>query len=178
MNISNKSLNDLYSIRLNRDEVAELAIRVSCSKNLFDKTISTILNGTKHEAFMASWVLGYAGIYEPAWFYFHLPSLLNFMEINHNESVLRSIVRVIRETDIPEEMEGLITLKCIEWLENKKSSIAVRAFSLHVLSKIIDREPALCHEIKDITESVLPYASAGLANAAEKLLKKIQKIKG
>jgi hypothetical protein len=73
-------------------------------------------------------------------------------------------------------MDGIVTQKCFEWLEKKENPIAVKAFSIHILSKIIDHEPELCHEIKDLTESVLPYVSSGLANSAEKLLKKIKKM--
>lgn len=69
----------------------------------------------------------------------------------------------------------MIAQKCFEWLENKQGTIASKAFSIHILAKIIDHEPELCHEVKDITESILPYASAGMTNAAEKLLKRLEK---
>ncbi len=174
--MNNENFSLLFKTRLNKSQVNELSLLVSNSKELFDELISIIINGTHHEAFMASWVLQYAGVKQPEWFYENLEALLKHLEINTNESVLRCVTRVIWKTKIPREMDGIVTQKCFEWLENKENPIAVKAFSIHILSKIIDHEPELCHEIKDLTESVLPYASSGLANSAEKLLKKIKKM--
>lgn len=176
MDFSKTSFKDIYKLRLNKVQVSELEKIVSNSKELFNELVSIIVKGTQHEAFMASWVLQYAGVKQPEWFYEYLETLLKHLEINPNESVLRCVTRVIWKTKIPSEMDGIVTQKCFEWLEKKENPIAVKAFSIHILSKIIDHEPELCHEIKDLTESVLPYVSSGLANSAEKLLKKIKKM--
>jgi len=40
-------------------------------------------------------------------------------------------------------MVGMLAAHCLHWLEDNKQPIAVRAFSVYVLSKIIDKEPAL-----------------------------------
>ena len=167
---------DIFQVRLNKVQVSELEIIISDSKELFDEVVSIIINGNKHEAFMASWVLQYAAIRKPEWFYQHLPMLLKSIENKPNESVQRCIARVLWKTTLPEKQIGLIAKKCFEWLENKKGTIASKAFSIHILSKIIDHEPELCHEVKDITESILPYASPGITNAANKLLNKIRKM--
>ena len=176
MNFSITAFKSLFSKRLSKVQVTELVCVVSDSKELFDELIYIIINGNKHEAFMGSWVLQYAAIEQPDWFYEHLHDLLLIIESKRNESVLRCITRIIWKTPIPKEMDGIVTQKCIEWIENKENPIAVKAFSLHTLSKIIEHEPALCNEIRYIDESVLPYSSSGLNNAAEKLLKKIRKM--
>ncbi len=176
MDFSQTAFKDIFRVRLNKSQISELEKIISDSKELFDELVSIIINGNKHEAFMASWVLQYAALRKPEWFYQYLPELLKSIENKPNESVQRCIARVLWKTILPDKHIGLIAQKCFEWLENKQGTITSKAFSIHILAKIIDHEPELCHEVKDITESILPYASAGMTNAAEKLLKKIRKM--
>lgn len=166
----------IFSSRLSKSQIEEVSIVVYHSDELFNEMIDVILNGKNHEAFMASWALGYAGIKRSDWFYARLPEIFERLEKPAHESVIRNTLRVIWKTKIPKNMEGLITQKCIEWLENKESSIATHAFSIHIMAKIIEHEPELCNEIRDIVESILPYASSGVINSGEKLLKKIRKM--
>lgn len=166
----------IFNSRLSKKQIAEISEMVSHSEELFNEMIDVILFGKDQSAFMASWAMGYAGIKRPEWFYDRLPEIFERLENPAHESVIRNTLRVIWKTKIPKNMEGIITQKCIEWIENKESSIATQAFSIHVLSKIIEHEPELCNEIRDIVESILPFASSGVANSGEKLLKKIRKM--
>lgn len=167
---------DTFNRRLSKVELSELVVIISDSQEFFNEMIDVILFGKDQSAFMASWALGYAGIKRPEWFYDRLPEIVDRLENPAHESVIRNTLRVIWKTKIPKNIEGIITQKCIEWLENKESSIATQAFSIHILSKIIEHEPELCNEIRDIVESILPFASSGVANSGEKLLKKIRKM--
>lgn len=88
MNFSITAFKSLFSKRLSKVQVTELVCVVSDSKELFDELIYIIINGNKHEAFMGSWVLQYAAIEQPDWFYEHLHDLLLIIESKRNESVL------------------------------------------------------------------------------------------
>jgi benzoyl-CoA reductase/2-hydroxyglutaryl-CoA dehydratase subunit BcrC/BadD/HgdB len=164
----------LLSHRLSKSEVNLWVERVSSSHEMFEELIDLLKHETGIKAFQAAWILQYAAVNKSTWFYPHLPQLLERIKQNPNESVNRALVRVLWKTKIPEKNIGLATQYCMQCLENTKSSIAVKAFSCHVLFKLIDKEPELCLEIREILERLLPFASSGLANSIQKLLTKIR----
>jgi len=165
----------LFTNPLDKNKVKELTILISNSKALFDALVNTILHDGVPASSRAAQVMGYVGIIREEWFLVHLSTILNSLVVEENETICRNIVRVLWKIKLPREVQGLVADKCLKWLENKNRSIAVKAFCLHTLSKIVEHEPELGGEIRAIAESLLPYASSGLKNSAEKILVKINK---
>jgi len=165
----------IFKQRFSKQQTTWLTHEIVQSKILFDGLISIIIRDEPPFTIGPSWVLGYAGIERPEWFILRLPELLESLKPKTHQAVYRSIVRVLRNIAIPQNLEGLVTNYCIHWVEDTNQSIAVKAFSLHTLSKIMEKHPELCQEIRLITENLLPFASSGLSRTAEKVLQKIRK---
>lgn len=149
---------------------------VSNSHELFDDLVDVVISSKNSGAVCPLWVLGYAGVLKPDWFLLRLNDLFEALNSKTHSSVHRNITRVLIRINIPEKHIGIVTKYSIDWLSDNNMPIAVRAFCMHILSKIIETHPELCNEIKDITESIMPNASSGLQNAGEKLLRKIGKM--
>jgi hypothetical protein len=174
---SELEVNDLKSIfqqRFSKQQTIWLTHEIIKSRDLFDELISIIIRNEPPFSIGPSWVMGYAGIERPAWYILRLPELLESLKPRTHQAVYRSIVSVLRKIEIPESLEGMVTDYCIRWVEDVNQSIAVKSFSLHILSKIMEKQPELCPEIKLITENLIPFASSGLMNTAEKVLLKIR----
>lgn len=162
--------------RLTKKEVDLLTDLLCQNYDLFNELIDLIISAKDINILSSSWIMGYAGVIKPDWFLMRLEELYETLTPKTHHSVYRNISRVLMRIKIPEKYSGIATKYSIEWLSDNNMPIAVRAFCMHILSKIIEHEPALSGEIKDITESILPNASSGLQNAGNKLLKKIKKM--
>lgn len=171
------NLKSILNNRLNKNEVHFLSDLVCQNHDLFDELIDLIISAKDINILSSTWIMGYAGVKKPEWFLRKLDSLYESLTTKTDNSVYRNISRVLMRIKIPEEHSGIVTKYSIEWLSDNNMPIAVRAFCMHILSKIIEHEPALSGEIKDITESILLNASPGLQNAGNKLINKINKMK-
>lgn len=143
-------------------------------EDVFNALIDRILEKDKVFNIGPSWILGYAGVYKPEWFLNRLNDLLKTLDEKTHPSVYRAIARVLRYIQIPENYVGIVIDNCLKWLQDPKQTVAVKAFSMDVLSKLLTRVPEICPELRFIIESTLPYTSPGLKNAAEKIIRKIE----
>ena len=170
------NLQAILKNRLTKNEVVILTDLVCQNHELFEELIDLIISAKNINILSSTWIMGYAGVKKPEWFLIKLNSLYESLTSKTDNSVYRNISRVLMRIKIPKKYSGIVTKYSIEWLSNSNMPIAVRAFCMHILSKIIEHEPSLSGEIKDIIESILINASPGLQNAGNKLIKKINKM--
>jgi hypothetical protein len=90
----------------------------------------------------------------------------------HN-AVKRNTMRLLQFAKIPKAYSGQVVEKCFHYLLDKKEAVAVKVFSMTVLSHIVRNEPELKHELRIIIEDYLPYATPGFISRARKVLKEI-----
>ena len=91
----------------------------------------------------------------------------------YSDSIKRNIVRVFQFIDIPEKYQASIINSCFALVTNKKTAIAVKAFSLGVLEKMVKLYPELKNELVASIEDLLPNASSGLKNRGNHILKRL-----
>ena len=94
---------------------------------------------------------------------------------SYSDSIKRNIVRVLQFKNIPQEYQASIIDSCFNLLTNKKSAVAVKAFSLGVLENMVKLYPELKNELVASIENLLPNASSGLKNRGQKILKRLNK---
>jgi hypothetical protein len=82
----------------------------------------------------------------------------------------RNIVRLLQFIDLPDSVQGKAVSVCFGFLGNPAESIAVKVFSMTVISNIAQRQPPLARELVHILEDQLPYASAGFRSRARKIM--------
>lgn len=126
----------------------------------------------------ASWALGYIAIDNPNLLKYHWDVFVNLL-VNKKTSgpIKRNLVRFMQEVEVPDKYQGKVTDRCFELVNDPQEDIAIRAFAMTVLGNMVDKYPELGCELKISIEELLPYASAGLKNRAEKILKKIHQQK-
>lgn len=71
------------------------------------------------------------------------------------------------------ENAGILVDICFNYIINPKESIAVKAYSMHILFDIAQAIPDLKRELKDTISTILPEASTGIKTLGKKLLKKL-----
>lgn len=122
----------------------------------------------------AAWSLSYIATNHPELLKYHWETFVKLL-VNKNtpEPIKRNLVRFMQEVDIPVKYHGQLTDRCFELVNDPQEEIAIRAFSMTILGNLLGLYPELGKELKLSIEELLPYASPGLKNRAEKILKKI-----
>lgn len=132
------------------------------------------LNGELRISQRASWPAGDLGIKQPKLFLPFLPAIIENMDKPVHDAVLRNTTRILGHIDIPEEYLGEVYEKCFNFLSNPKQALAIRVFSMTVLTNIADTFPDLKDELIAVIEEHYPHGSAGYKSRAKRCLKQLK----
>ncbi|SMD31867.1 hypothetical protein SAMN04488029_0205 [Reichenbachiella faecimaris] len=105
----------------------------------------------------------------------YIGKMVNNLNNNPKVAIKRNTVRVLQKQIIPEEHQGLLVEKCFEYLLSSKETIAVKAFSMTVLSNMAKIYPELKNELFIVVEDVIKNGSAGLISRGKKVLAELKK---
>ncbi|SHH80223.1 hypothetical protein SAMN04488109_5518 [Chryseolinea serpens] len=140
----------------------------------FKVLVEVYLAGPYRVTQRAAWPLSYCVERHPDLVKPHLKRLLDFLNkpgIHH--AVKRNTLRLLQYIELPKRLQGRVADLCFQYLQGKGEPIAVKAFSLTVLQRILEEQPELGSELKIIIEDQLAYASPAFRSRAMKVLKVI-----
>ena len=80
----------------------------------------------------------------------------------------------MQDIELPEKYHGEIMDMCFRYLESPAESLAVRIFSMSVLTNLVKYYPEIKAELKLIIEDQLPHQTAGFKSRAKKVLKQLE----
>jgi hypothetical protein len=148
---------------------------VGNDQKLFDEAVKTMVKDKYPISMRAARIVQFAALRHPNLLRNHIDSMILVLPISKVDGVKRSILKLFTETPvfINDDQLGRLTDCCFSFVQNPNESIAVRAFSIDILLKIIKKFPDLKPELIAILESILPDGSVGLKNKCRKLLKKL-----
>lgn len=125
----------------------------------------------------AAWPLSYCVIDHPALVRPHLGKLIrNLAKPGLHPAVARNTLRFLQDIEVPEKYLGELTENCFRLFQNRESPIAVKVFSMTVLTNIAKKEPDLAREIRLLIEPLLEEGSPGEKSRGKRMIKKLEKI--
>lgn len=140
----------------------------------FAQLVNLFLTGPYRVTQRAGWPMGYCVEKHPELITPHLRSILvHLNKSGIHDSVKRNTLRLLQFIEIPKRLHGRVADICFRYLQNKKEPIAVRCFSLTVLSAMAAANPELKQELVIIIEDQLPYATPGFAVRAKRVLRSL-----
>lgn len=122
----------------------------------------------------ASWPMTISGDKKPQLLLPYLKEMLNKLDEPVHDSLVRNTIRVFQVIDIPEDLEGDVYDKCFDYLCDPKIAIAIRVFSMTVLSNIALKYPDLKEELIRTIELYYPQGSVGFKSRARKEIKRLK----
>jgi hypothetical protein len=138
----------------------------------YAELISLFLSGPYRITQRAAWPIRVAASREPALVKPHLSHLIKFLQkAGTHPAARRNILGILAEVDIPGKYGSRLIEFCFSTLTNAKEPIAIRAFSMTVLSRITHPYPEIQRELIIVLEDLIPYGSAGLRSRAVKTIK-------
>lgn len=159
-----------------REQAEKIAKWIGNKPDRFATFIDLFLHDEYRVVQRAAWVLSVVAEkhYELAkpW----LPQMVTKMqEPGVHVAVKRNVVRILQFLEIPEELHGDVMNVCFDLLADPKETVAVRAFSMTVLTNLSKDYPDIKHELIAIIEDQLEQgASPGFIARSKKLLKELR----
>lgn len=156
-------------------QTSKIVKYVGRDQSRFDELIKLFLKGPYRVTQRAGWPISNLVIRHPEFIKPHLRKVLDILsKPGIHDAVKRNITRLLQFITIPKKFQGAVVDICLEYLANPKEAIAVRVFSMTVLTNLAMENPELKNEIVPLIEDQLPFASAGFRSRAKRTLKQLK----
>jgi hypothetical protein len=147
---------------------------VGNSQERFDELFNLFLNDEPVVVQRAAWTVSCCVIDHPSFIKKHFGKLLkNLSKPNLHDSVKRNSIRLMQDMEIPKRYEGAVMDLCFRYISKPGEAVAVKAFSLTVLSNLSKQYPEIIPEIKLLIEENYERETAAFKVRAKEFLKKV-----
>jgi hypothetical protein len=154
-----------------KSQIINIVKYIGAHADRFNILVTNYLNGPYQVSQRASWAISHCVENRPELIKPHLKKVLHFAsKPGVHDSVKRNTMRLLQFIEIPKKYQGHVVELAFHFLQNKKEPIAVKAFSMTVLSRLIKNEPDLKKELRLIIEDQIPFSSPGFKSRAKKVL--------
>lgn len=141
----------------------------------FKALVNMYLEGPYKITQRAAWPLSICVEQDPQLIAPHLKKILDYLKTpGTHDAVRRNTMRLLQFIQIPKRYHGQVAEICFKYLMDRRVAVAIRVFSMTVLSQIIKEQTGLREELKLILEDQLPYESPAFVSRATKVLKEIR----
>jgi hypothetical protein len=123
----------------------------------------------------ASWPLTLIADKHPEMVHPYLKDMINTLDQPRHNAVVRNVVRVLQNIEVPEELEGEVYEKCYQLLLKTDEPVANRVFSMTTCVNIALKYPELKEELLATIEDHLPHGTAGFRSRGKKEIERLRK---
>lgn len=156
--------------------IADMAVQnIGSNQELFDDALALMLKDTYPLSMRSARVVQLVAEKHPNLLREHVQTIISALSKSKVDGVKRCILKMLAEIPvyISEDEFGELADICFNFAEDEKQAIAIRAFSIDILLKVIKRYPEVKPEFRAILESIMLDGSAGLKNKCKNILKKL-----
>jgi hypothetical protein len=155
---------------------SKIVTYVGSDPTRFATLVTIFLQGPYLVTQRAAWPISYCVQNHPELIKGHLEKMIDFADQpGVHDAVKRNTIRSLQFVAMPRNLQGKVFDFCFRCLANPKEPIAVRVFSMTVLSNLAKENPELKNEIIPLIEDQLPFASAGFRSRGTRVLKELKR---
>ena len=141
---------------------------------------STLLHLALHEkdplAWRAAWVLDGCDEKRPGLARKHLSRIIQALPGMDSKGTLRSLLRLLARSEIPEEDQGLLIDECFSYLVSELYPVAVKAHAMQIIYNHVLLYPELKHELTTVLRDQAENNSVGFKSRGNRLIKQMEKL--
>jgi hypothetical protein len=143
-------------------------------KKRFAGLIRLFFSGEYRITQRAAWPLSYCVRRHPELIVPYFRQLLDNLDRKDiHVAVIRNTVRLLQDVDIPKRFQGRVMNRCFEFIQAPETTIAVKAFSLTILSNLSADYPEIRGELRLIIEDQWEQATPAFRSRAKRMLKRM-----
>jgi 8-oxo-dGTP diphosphatase len=172
-------LQDMINSMMSLKEVDWVATSAIENPVIFRKLLEYSYSEDRKLAFRASWTLSKVCDKFPELITPHLSDMVESLSKFENESVQRSFLKIISQSDIGKlssRNQGIIADHCFSMLRSGFSAIAIKAYSMDILYNLSVIYPEMANELASSVRILMEDSSAGIIARGTMILKKISMI--
>jgi hypothetical protein len=145
---------------------------IGADKERFSVLIDLFFKGEYRITQRAAWPLSYCVRAHPELIAPYFKRLLdNLQRKDIHIAVVRNTVRLLQDVTIPQKHQGRLMSTCFDFIQSPETPIAVKAFSLTILSHLSKDYPDIRSELKLIIEEQWEHSTPAFRSRARKILK-------
>lgn len=171
-----EELRSMINRMMSMKEAEWVAVSAIENPAIFSRLLEYSFSDDSRLAFHASWTLTKVCDRYPEIIWPHLNEIAEKLPKLDNESALRSMLRIISLSDIErisDKNQGILTDQCFTLLRSGFSAIAVKAYSMEILYKLVMKYPELRNELAASINMLQAEGSAGILSRGRQILKKL-----
>jgi hypothetical protein len=138
--------------------------------------IDILLNDEYRVVQRAAWIMSDVAKIHPDLMQEHVPKLVEKLkDTKAHIAVKRNIYRLLQYVELPEVIHGNLMNDCFESLINPREALAVRAFAMGILARLVKTYPEIGNELRIIIEDALQHeAAASFKSKAKHVLNQLR----
>lgn len=126
----------------------------------------------------ASWIIEITTGLHPQLLEPYLLEMIHiFSQEGFHNSIYRNFGKILCRHEIPEDEQGFLYDKCIEYLLNPKKEIAIKAHCMQLAFNIGKPYPELIDELSIVIHELIKNGSPGIISRGKKILQQIKRNK-
>ncbi|HEX2921754.1 MAG TPA: (deoxy)nucleoside triphosphate pyrophosphohydrolase [Bacteroidales bacterium] len=176
--LNEREICDFINKMKSSNEAEWMAASVNENRRLLKKLIELSYSDDQKLASHSSWILSKAYEKNPDLIDSDLNSIIESLPSVHNESVMRSLLKIYSLSDpakLNSKSQGLLADICFKHLNSGLSSIGVKAYSMEILYNLTLIYPDLSTELALSLRNVADVDSAGIQSKVRSILKRLDK---
>lgn len=157
-----------------RKQTDRIVRYIGRDKDRFAVLIGLFFRGEYRITQRAAWPLSYCIRAHPELIGPYLKRLLdNLKRKDIHVAVIRNTIRLLQDVEIPKKYQGRVMSICFDFVQSPETPIAVKAFSLTVLSHLAVDYPEIGPELKLIIADQWEHATPAFRSRAKRVLKQL-----
>jgi hypothetical protein len=166
------NLRDMILAKHSRAQTDKIVKWVGQSQQRFDELFKLFTSSDPLVTQRAGWPLSYAARMHPKLIHNHIGKLLkNLQKKNLHNAVKRNTVRILEDVELPERYHGEIMNTCFNFIQSPTEAVAIKAFSLTILGRLLPLYPEIRNELKLVIEERWEHETAAFRSRAKKVLR-------
>ncbi|MBC7389378.1 MAG: hypothetical protein H7329_09220 [Opitutaceae bacterium] len=154
-----------------KQQTDQIIFWIGSNPGRFAKLMEVFFSDDQVLAQRSAWAVGLIGRKYPNMFYPFLEQSINQLQhTNNHDAVIRNILRVIQDIQVPEHLEGILVELCIAYVVNPKAPGAIKAFSISTLENISSKYPELVREILHILKERIDNETPAFISRAKRFI--------
>jgi hypothetical protein len=157
-----------------KEQCAKIVKYIGNDQSKFDELMKLFFSGEYRVTQRAAWPMSYCVHDHPKLIAPYFKKIIELLEKPAvHQAVTRNITRLFQHVKVPKKYQGQLMDVCFRFVEDPKTTIAVKAFSLTVLDNMSNEYPEIKPELKLLIEQNWNESTAAFKSRAKKILEKL-----
>ena len=161
-----------------RRQALKIAGWIGNDRKKFSRLLDLFLHDKYRVVQRSAMVLGYVADNHSELIEQNIQVIVKRLDDNNiHIAVTRNVVRLLQFVQIPKKLHAQVINICFNYLSDPNETVAVRCFSMTVLTNFTKQYPEIKNELEAVIKTVLKDVKGGLKVRARDALKELNKIR-